>query len=993
MFPAMWRSRIPPGVAAGGRPALSCRRRQGRFVLLGDEQLRAFAVTGGGKLAEKRRGQAVKLAALPEVRRRAEFRAHLAAGANHGNVGKGLDVATLGPSYDAAGLSAEDVRLALDAGLITFLMHAESRVANHCGEGFYTIGPCGEELLSGVALALRDDDAVALHYRHLSTLLARALRGGKPLKQVLLDRARGFCVSTLDPAGGGHHCLLGGGPSDFLVSSTLASQAPAAVGRAAGLRLAPHLGLAAERIRLPAKAVSYVSLGDGSVNNAHFLTATNLSEYMQHRGFQCPVVFGISNNDMCISLRGHGWLRHFTEQRLGMPVFRADGNSLADVFQATRAASEHARRRRAPSTVVFDNLSRRFGHAATDRQEAYLTPEEIETAEATCSLFSECERAVKAGLATFPELLARFDELATLIEEAFDVASAEPKVSSREAIIGFNSQPLVPKTEVVAATAAIATAAAKSAAARPKSPSEVTVASPVTSGDKEVCAETSGESGGGSTGAPLVMRRCMTRAIDEQLSQRPELVYIGEDVEHGGYYRVTEGLRAKYGLRVADFPPDETALLGVAIGYAQTGLLPIVELPYAKYLDCGADMFFEAVIMNWLSAGKKPCGMVIRLQGFDKGVFGGNFHTHNSLYLPPGLDVVAFSNGADYARGLRHAVAQAAAGRIVMLVDSTDLLNRRHVFPEDRDGGCMRPFPTKPDDVLSFDEVISYGEGSDLAIVTYGNGVPTALRAQRRLREAHDLKGVVVVDAPYLSQVPTGLAELLPHFGAALFADVCKLGQHPHAGFVVELQDRGLLPTKWRSIGAARTYNPLGSTVTFLSDDDIVEGALAAIGSAGIKGPAEGGASGTEAQGGGAGGEKGKDQRAAEKGTEAEGGGAGGEKGKDQRAAEGGGGAGGEKGKDQRAAEQGGGAGGEKGKDQRAAERGGTEAEGGGAGGEKGKDQRAAERGGGAGGQKGKDQRAAEKGGGAGGEKGKDQRAAERGGESSSWWRRMFSGR
>eukprot|EP01052_Picozoa_sp_SAG31_P031815 SAG31_NODE_3414_length_4302_cov_20.546239_6_plen_94_part_00 len=71
----------------------------------------------------------------------------------------------------------------------------------------------------------------------------------------------------------------------------------------------------------------------------------------------------------------------------------------------------------------------------------------------------------------------------------------------------------------------------------------------------------------------------------------------------------------------------ETTLLGVAIGYAQSGLLPIVEIPYAKYLDCGADMFFEAVIAHWLTAGNQPNGMVIRLQGFDKGVFGGNFHT------------------------------------------------------------------------------------------------------------------------------------------------------------------------------------------------------------------------------------------------------------------------------------------------------------------------------------------------------------------------------
>lgn len=48
--------------------------------------------------------------------------------------------------------------------------------------------------------------------------------------------------------------------------------------------------------------------------------------------------------------------------------------------------------------------------------------------------------------------------------------------------------------------------------------------------------------------------------------------------------------------------------------------------------------------------------MVIRLQGFDSGVFGGNYHTHNSIPLPPGLDVVVYSNGVDWVRGFRNAI-------------------------------------------------------------------------------------------------------------------------------------------------------------------------------------------------------------------------------------------------------------------------------------------------------------------------------------------------
>ena len=94
-------------------------------------------------------------------------------------------------------------------------------------------------------------------------------------------------------------------------------------------------------------------------------------------------------------------------------------------------------------------------------------------------------------------------------------------------------------------------------------------------------------------------------------------------------------------------------------------------------------MFNEAAIANWLSAGRQPNGMIIRLQGFDLGVFGGNFHTHNTLHIPPGVDVVCYSNGEDYVRGMRYAVAQARAGRVVMTVDSTNLLNARHLFSGD----------------------------------------------------------------------------------------------------------------------------------------------------------------------------------------------------------------------------------------------------------------------------------------------------------------------
>ena len=107
----------------------------------------------------------------------------------------------------------------------------------------------------------------------------------KTEESVILDRARGYTCSTLDPVTGGKHCAIGGLPTDFIVTSTLASQAPPAVGRALGISLAQQL-LVPDQIVFPADALSYVSVGDGSVNNAHFLASLNLAEYAKNRGIK-----------------------------------------------------------------------------------------------------------------------------------------------------------------------------------------------------------------------------------------------------------------------------------------------------------------------------------------------------------------------------------------------------------------------------------------------------------------------------------------------------------------------------------------------------------------------------------------------------------------------------------------------------------------------------------------------------------------------------------
>ncbi|GAB5358588.1 hypothetical protein AAMO2058_000471300 [Amorphochlora amoebiformis] len=637
---------------------------------------------------------------------------------------------------------------------------------------------------------------MALHYRHVAVAIARQLKAGRLIEDVIKDRARGYTTSTADPVTGGRHCAIGGGESDFIVTSTLASQCPPAVGRALGISLS-HV-LQPDSARFPKDAISFVSVGDGSVNNAHFLSAVNMAEYARARKFKCPILFGVSDNDICISLHGFGWLGQFL-QRLHMPVFEAVGLNVLDVHKQTEAAAKFVRGRQRPALIVYRDLPRRFAHSGNDREEEYRSKTEIAKQQETTVLAGACHQAVQAGVFTYPELLSRYEELMETTKEAFADAAAEPKNTSRTYLVATNSAPL---RKVDAKWRMPVKGLHERLKLSPKK------------GD--------------------VMRKHMTATIGEALESYPELVYIGEDVGYGGYYKVTDGLSFAYPKRVRDFPPDETSLVGAAIGYSQVGLLPVVEIPYAKYLDCGADMFFEAAIMHWLSNGISPNGMLIRLQGFGPGVFGGNFHTHNSLHMPPGLDVVCYSNGRDYVRGWRYALEQAKGGRLVMSVDCTDLLNRRHVDLDAKDSRLLYSFPE--DGVLPFSSVVSYDPhgnrmeddaavdipAGSVAIITYGTGIPEALKVQRKEKELG--RSLYVIDTPLLSEVPQDLREIMPKLSSVLFADICKDGGHPYATTISRLQSESLLPSAWQCIAATPSYNPLGTYLTFTGEEDIQDG-------------------------------------------------------------------------------------------------------------------------------------------------------------------------
>lgn len=78
-----------------------------------------------------------------------------------------------------------------------------------------------------------------------------------------------------------------------------------------------------------------------------------------------------------------------------MNVLPIKGNDPMGVYRASKSAFEYVRETQKPATLFMHDLPRRFGHAATDRQSAYMSAEEIAKHEEVKVIESLCETCVE----------------------------------------------------------------------------------------------------------------------------------------------------------------------------------------------------------------------------------------------------------------------------------------------------------------------------------------------------------------------------------------------------------------------------------------------------------------------------------------------------------------------------------------------------------------------------------------------------------------------
>ncbi|MDQ7030740.1 MAG: alpha-ketoacid dehydrogenase subunit beta [Ardenticatenia bacterium] len=223
------------------------------------------------------------------------------------------------------------------------------------------------------------------------------------------------------------------------------------------------------------------------------------------------------------------------------------------------------------------------------------------------------------------------------------------------------------------------------------------------------------------------------------------VVVLGEDVgAKGGVFRVTAGFLDAFGEeRVIDTPLAELSIVGVAIGMALNGLLPVAEIQFADFIHPAFDQIVnEAARIRYRSNGAFECPMVIRTP-YGGGIHGGLYHSQSIegfFTHVPGLKVVAPSTPYD-AAGLLWAAIQDRDPVLFLEHKKTYRLIKGEV----------------PDEL--FTVPIGKGEikrvGDDITVIAYGLMLHYALEAAERV--ARDGISVEVVDPRTLLPVDKAL--------------------------------------------------------------------------------------------------------------------------------------------------------------------------------------------------------------------------------------------
>ena len=230
----------------------------------------------------------------------------------------------------------------------------------------------------------------------------------------------------------------------------------------------------------------------------------------------------------------------------------------------------------------------------------------------------------------------------------------------------------------------------------------------------------------------LTYIKAITTTLAASMRADERVFVLGEDVAEGGPYTATAGLAEEFGVdRVINTPISEAAITGVAIGAAQSGMRPVLEIMFIDFITLALDQLVNgAAKAHFMSGGQLTVPLVLRTQG-GAGQRGAAQHSQSLeswLTHVPGLKVVMPSRPVDAAGLLAGAIADPNP---VVFIENKTLYFRKGDVPD----GALP---------VAIGEAVTLRRGDDVTIVALSSLVHDALAAAELLAGEHGIEAEVI---------------------------------------------------------------------------------------------------------------------------------------------------------------------------------------------------------------------------------------------------------
>lgn len=589
---------------------------------------------------------------------------------------------------------------------------------------FFQVSCAGHEaLLVAAGMAMRPGyDWFYPYYRDRAICLAL----GNTVEDQLLQSVG----AADDPASGGRQMPSHWSSRKLNIvtsSSSTATQCLQAIGCAeAGRYFSRHPEAAAKHlgdyrefkdVKFHGDEVVYVSIGEGATSQGEFWESLNTAS-----NGKLPVVYVIEDNQYAISTPVETNTPGGNISRLvaNFPNFHfaeVDGTDPIASYQAMAKAVAYCRAGHGPA-LVHGHVIRPYSHSLSDDERLYRPASELES-DALRDPISRMQMwLLREGIldeAAINRLERQVDEE---VQRAADKAIMA-KLPSLDSIPRYMYSEDLSPMDARFATESRPTADA----------------------------------------AERTMADLINCCLKDEMRRDERIVVFGEDVADasreeplragkikgkGGVFKLTAGLQTEFGSdRVWNSPLAEANIVGRAIGMAERGLKPVVEIQFFDYIwPAMHQMRNELALIRWRSNDGFSCPLVMRVPigGYLTG--GSIYHSQSgeSIFThTPGVRVVMPSNALDALGLLRTAIR---------CDDPVLFLEHKRLYRETY-GRAAYP---GPDYCIPFGKAKIVRPGRELTVITYGAVVPRALQAAERLHRDNGID-VELIDlrslAPY----------------------------------------------------------------------------------------------------------------------------------------------------------------------------------------------------------------------------------------------------